>query len=551
MFFIDKTKLSSSFFLAMLLCAGACAANPVAVPQDLQTGWNAITEASLRSDEAFLTSDALQGRLSLTAGDKKSIDWIAGQFKQAGLKPANGGSYLQAVPLIEFTPDHENNYVALERAGKVSRWKEPDVYTQFFRNVDLSSGVVFAGYGITAPELKYDDYQNIDVKGKIVLVFEHEPQEQNPSSVFNGIANTIYATTRIKVLNAQKHGAIAVLIAPEPNRKHPSNQERYMRIGGSVKRKPPLPSQVLAEDELQIPSAILSDKVAASIAGSLSLSQLQSAIDRDFKPQSRPIPDIRVTVHDSNISSHKGTTYNVVGLLEGSDPQLKDETIIISAHHDHDGRSGSQIWHGADDNASGTTGVVALAQAMAANAHAANGSKPKRSILFVVFAAEERGLLGAFYMAAHPLRPLATTRAMINFDMIGRNETKSAQTDGLIDIPSDTSNRLNLIGSHYSPDYDKTVAEQNRVVGLDLDHRFDSDYALNIFFRSDQFPFVLNHIPAFWWFTGFHPDYHHVTDTAEKINYMKMQKILRLGYLSAFAFANADRTPQFVTNPGA
>jgi len=229
---------------------------------------------------------------------------------------------------------------------------------------------------------------------------------------------------------------------------------------------------------------------------------------------------------------------------------LKAETIIISAHHDHDGHSGRTIWHGADDNASGTAGVVEVARAMAANNLAADGLKLNRSVLFVVFAAEERGLLGAFYMAAHPLRALDTTRAMINFDMIGRNEKKSTQTTGLIDIPASTSNRLNLIGSHYSPDYHAVVLQQNKLVGLELDDRFDNEHALNVFFRSDQFPFVLKNIPAFWWFTGFHPDYHHESDTADRINYAKLQKILRLAYLSAYVFANENTVPAFITNPG-
>ena len=123
--------------------------------------------------------------------------------------------------------------------------------------------------------------------------------------------------------------------------------------------------------------------------------------------------------------------------------------------------SGNEVWHGADDNGSGTVGVVELAHAFAANP-----AQPRRSILFVVFAAEERGLLGSFYMAAHPLRPLDTTRAMINFDMIGRNETPSEQTNGLIDIPADTTNRLNLIGGTYSPEYHRAVEQENAHVGL-------------------------------------------------------------------------------------
>jgi Zn-dependent M28 family amino/carboxypeptidase len=152
-------------------------------------------------------------------------------------------------------------------------------------------------------------------------------------------------------------------------------------------------------------------------------------------------------------------------------------------------------------------------------------------------------------MAAHPLRPLETTKLMINFDMIGRNETESVQTKGLIDVPADTTNRLNLIGGTYSPQYRKTIAEENKYVGLQLDDRFDHESALNVFFRSDQFPFVLKNIPSIWWFTGFHPDYHHTTDTADKINYPKMVKILRLAYLTAFDIGNEAHTPAFVPDP--
>jgi Zn-dependent M28 family amino/carboxypeptidase len=138
---------------------------------------------------------------------------------------------------------------------------------------------------------------------------------------------------------------------------------------------------------------------------------------------------------------------------------------------------------------------------------------------------------------------------MINFDMIGRNETASPQTDGLIEIPADTTNRLNLIGELYSPDYDRVVHEENRRVGLVLDDRFDHESALNVFFRSDQFPYVLHDIPAFWFFTGFHPDYHHTSDTADKINYRKMARILELSYLTAWRFAEDASVPRFVANP--
>ncbi len=543
--------------------------NDALVPAAELTGFRTMQQDVLRRDLTYISSDELEGRLSLTPGDEKAIAWIAGQFASAGLEPivkdgSGKMSYLQPIRLVEFRPDRAASSIALVRAGKTTVWHAPEAFGSYKHALDVTAPVVFAGFGITAPELGYDDYAAVDAKGKIVLIFDHEPQEDDPHSIFNGTGNTRYATTRVKVLNAEAHGAVAVMIVAEPNRKHLTNAERSARIGSSIVRPIPLAIQAIQDDEIHIPSAVVVDAVAQELfatSGS-TLSAAQSAIDRDLKPQSRALPDTVLTLHLRNTSERTGVTNNVVGLLPGSDPSLVPETILVTAHHDHDGMAACadpahppastppdphpcpQIWRGADDNGSGTVGVVALAHAFAANP-----AKPKRSILFVVFASEERGLLGAYWMAAHPLRPLATTRAQINFDMIGRDEAPSPQTDGLIEIPKDTTNRLNLIGALYSPDYDKTVKEENKAVGLVLDDRFDHESALNVFFRSDQFPFVLHNIPAFWWFTGFHPDYHHTTDTVDKIDFPKMQKILQLAYLTGWRFATEANPPRFVPNP--
>jgi hypothetical protein len=423
--------------------------------------------------------------------------------------------------------------------------------------VDVSGGLVYAGYGITAPELGYDDYAKVDVRGKIVLVMEHEPQEDDARSIFNGTGNTRYATSRVKLLNAQRHGAVAVLLMPEPNAKHVSAAKRQANVlvGVTAKRLTPIPLQAIAEDEVKIPlMSVTLDVVGEMLGGSgVTAKELQTGIDRDLVARSRVVEGVELHVETRNVSTRRAKTYNVVGLLPGSDAGLSAETLIVSGHHDHNGASeveekdGTQhgeVWHGADDNGSGTVGVVELAHAFAVNP-----VKPKRSILLAVFASEERGLLGSYYLAMHPLRPLKTTRAMVNFDMIGRDEKPSPQTDGVIEIPADTSNRLNLVGTLYSPDFLKTVEREDERVGLVLDDRFERDTALGIFFRSDQFPFVLHDIPALWFFTGFHPDYHHVTDTVDRIDFAKMTKIVRLSYLTLFDLGDAAMGPRFVANP--
>jgi Zn-dependent M28 family amino/carboxypeptidase len=555
--------------LTALAVAAAGAQN--GIPAKQLPGFQAIQESHLRRDLGYISSDELGGRMSLQPGDELATQWVADQFAKAGLQPPVKGKdgkagYLQPITLVEYRPDREASSITLTRSGKTTVWRAPEVSGAYKHAVDLTAPVVFAGFGITAPELGYDDYATVDARGKIVLMFDHEPQEDDPHSVFNGTGNTRYATARVKVMNAQAHGAAAVVIVAEPNRKHLTGAERIVRIGSSAVRPIPLPLQAIEQDEVHIPYAIVLDAVSTELFATAGVtpSAAQTAIDRDLKPQSRVLPDTSLSFHFRNSSERIGVSNNVAGLLPGSDSRLAPETILITAHHDHDGMAACadpqhppvsvppdphpcpQIWHGADDNGSGTVGVVELARAFAANP-----AKPKRSVLFVVFASEERGLLGAYWMAAHPLRPLETTRAQINFDMIGRDETASPQTDGLIKIPADTTNRLNLIGALYSPDYDRTVKQENKAVGLTLDDRFDHESALNVFFRSDQFPFVLHNIPALWWFTGFHPDYHHTTDTVDRIDFPKMRKILQLAYLSAWEFASEPTPPRFVANPSA
>jgi len=510
----------------------------------LDAGLDTIQAAKLKADLTFLSSDALEGRMSLERGDEAAIQWIASEFSKAGLKPLIGDSFLQPVPLIEYKMDRENTFASLRIHGAEQVFHAPDATANYPNDGVYKGHVVFAGFGITAPELHYDDYAGIDARGKIVLVFNHEPQEDDENSIFNGKGNTRYANARAKMMIAQRHGAVALLVAPDPN--HKAEQQRGpldtpQQGRGAVPRTPRPTQAVDGEDSIPVfnVSARISEQLLA--ATGKKPSELQSAIDATLKPVSAALGDAEAELHVATSQRKRQASYNVIGMVEGSDARLKNETILFSGHHDHDGLAVTgAIYHGADDNGSGTVGVVALAHAFAANP-----AKPKRSLVFAVFAAEERGLLGAYYYAAHAPRPLSTTRAQINFDMIGRDEKDSAQTHGLIDIAADTSNEVNIIGTKYSPDYRAEVERANEHVGLHLNYKWDQDTVLNVLFRSDQYPMLLHDIPAMWWFTGFHPDYHQVTDTVEKINFPKMEKILKLAYISGFDFADAANPPKF------
>src|SRR3984885_14115136 len=302
--------------------AVATAAAQTGVPAPRLPGFQAIQQSDLRRDLTYISSDELGGRLSLQPGDELATNWIAGQFAKAGLQPpvkdgAGKPAYLQPFTLIEYRPDRNASSITLIRAGKTTVWHAPDMLGAYKHAVDLTAPVVFSGYGITAPELGYDDYSTIDARGKIVLIFDHEPQEDDPRSIFNGTGNTRYATARVKVMNAQAHGAVAVVMVAEPNRKHLTTAERVARIGSSAVRPVPLPLQAIRDDDVHIPSATVVDAVAAQLFATTgsTLSTAQTAIDRDLKPQSRPLSDTSLTLHFRNSSERTGVTNNVAGVL--------------------------------------------------------------------------------------------------------------------------------------------------------------------------------------------------------------------------------------------
>src|SRR5262245_53066005 len=268
------------YTMSLPLLIAIVALSQSAVDPKIATGFNAIRERNLRADLTFLASDALEGRMSLQRGSEVAIDFIAAEFAKAGLKPLSGDSYLQPVELIEYRADARAMGLKLMRGGNEQSYESPkDFIGSFPVEMTVSAPVVFAGYGVTAPEFGYDDYKELDAKGKIVLVFDHEPQENDPRSVFNGLGNTRHANSRLKVLNAQRHGAVGVLLVSEPNRKHPSNQERLARIPRTART--PLPLQALAESETKIPLLTVSDALAGRLLEPTGKkpAELQSAID--------------------------------------------------------------------------------------------------------------------------------------------------------------------------------------------------------------------------------------------------------------------------------
>jgi len=287
----------------------------------------------------------------------------------------------------------------------------------------------------------------------------------------------------------------------------------------------------------RIPVVLLSEEAARRLAPSLR--DMQRRIDETLQPQSLDLGK-RVSLA-VDVQRVPFSTQNVVGLIEGRDPRLRREVIIVGAHYDHDGEYDGQIWPGADDNASGTSGVLELAESFG------NGAMvPARSILLCAFAGEEKGELGSQHYADHPLIPIDRTVAMLQMDMIGRNEEHGA--DRLLGRERETSaqnaNSVNLIGSMFSADLKRTMEVANRQIGLDLKFRYD-DTPENLLRRSDQWAFLQKGIPALFIHTGEHPDYHRPGDTADKLNYPKMERVVRLVYTAVEAIGNAPARPAY------
>lgn len=525
----------------------------LAVPLSGQTaapGREAIRQAALRADLFFLAGDALRGRLTDTVENVAAGDYIRSRFERAGLKPAApGGSYDHRYLLMTATLGDQNR---LEVAGPDGAARRLDHGQEFYPQRFSASGtvtapVVFAGFGITAPRWSYDDYAG-DVAGRIVLVLDHEPGERDPKSPFEGVVTAEPAAPWRKALAAQARGAVGILyVADVHNHPEPVNLEQAARTVWPA-TPPHLKTYTLATwaDRLRIPAAQISPALAeALVAGTgKPLVELARAAETARGTAPVPLPGARITLTTS-VHRHTVPDRNVVGLVEGSDPVLKDEWVLVTAHFDHDGADGPRIMNGADDNGSGTVALMAIADAYAEALKA--GQRPKRSVLFAAWNSEERGLLGAWAFTEAPLVPLSKIVAVLNMDMIGRNEEVQAgggpRFNGLeVQTAESNANTLNVMGFSRAPDVAAAMDAANAGIGLTLLKRYDNNTS-NLVRRSDQWPFLQNGVPALGFMTGLHPDYHTVYDRPEKINYPKMEKIARLVHQASWTLANAATRP--------
>jgi hypothetical protein len=495
-----------------------------------------VNPERMRADLEFLCSPPIEGRASLSRGADASAWFLAAEMRKIGLQPAVGTGFLQRFDVVPLRLDRERSSIQVLRSGAEQSFPAGSVFfPEPGRPIDLTLQVVFAGYGITAPEFGYDDYAGLDVRGKAVLVFDHEPQEDNPTSVFHGVGFTLHANTWTKTRNAERHGAAAVLVATEPINNHRSAARPPARANA--------PQQALARSELRVPRFGVSTDVADALLQPTGRTpaEWQARIDRVPSPSSRVLEGVRVRLRAANQEAAPQASWNVAGLRTGTDPTLRDETILVTAHYDHLGVQNEKLYPGANDNASGVAAMLEVARLVAQLPLA-------RSVLFVAFGSEEQLMLGSYHYVAHPLRPLGTTIAALNLDMIGRNEEHTAESLGAYGLTAARTDQLNLVGAVFSPELEAVLASQAPAAGLALSTKFDRDSSMRALFRCDHLPFLQKGIPAVWLFGGFHPGYHEPADTIDRLDFDKLARVVRLTVGAVRALGAPGTAPRFGTS---
>jgi hypothetical protein len=460
----------------------------------------------------ILSAPDMEGRASGTPGAARAAAHIAEEFRRAGLAPAgDAGGFLQAFTVPTGIRLGPTNTLAV-RAPSARALALGTDFTPLSVSADgaIEGDVAFAGYGITAPDLGYDDYAGIDVRDKVVLVLTREPRPDDPASPFRRPDAYHYSERSHKIINARQHGARAILLAA-----HPSASDALPALRGISQ-----PWGILAAHV----SRTVADSLAA--ASGATLADLARAIDGARAPRSRPLTGARVALAVSLIRE-RGSTGNVVGILRGTDAALAGEAIVVGAHYDHLGHGGEGslapekvgvVHPGADDNASGTAVVMGLARRLAAA-----GGLP-RTIVFIAFGGEEMGLLGSAHYVKHPAVPLEKTALMLNFDMVGRMRDSRMYAGG---VDSGTGLRDVVTGAA-------------RDLGLKVEARGDP------FAPSDHVAFYNAGRPVLFFFTGAHPDYHRPSDTWEKVDAQGLTVVTELAARIATAVAREPAAPRYV-----
>lgn len=476
-----------------------------------------ITASEIQDHINYLASDSLEGRFTGSKGGEMAAEYIEADFKSTGLQPLFNGSFRQNFPFVAGIKLTDNNKFLLTINGEELNPKIEDEYipAPFSGNVDYHGEIVFAGYGISAPDLKYDDYKDVDVKGKAVVIMRYNPEGANPHSEFGK-----FSAYRYKVNIAKEKGASAVIFVSGYIPKDDEDKLMKLRYDGA--------GPVTDIGVIQV-KRVFADKLFK--AEGLDFKSVQEKIDSLKTPDSFTFKNSKVVI-STGVEEITKTADNIGGYLEGNDPQLKNEYIVIGAHYDHLGwgETGSlytgsvpQIHNGADDNASGTAGVMELAEKFASQK-----DQLKRSIIFLCFSGEELGLIGSSYFTNNPSVPIDKIDAMVNLDMVGRLNPE---------------NQLTIYGTGTSTGFKDLLNTDNKDFNFKLTFN-DEGYG-----PSDQSSFYAKNIPVLFFFTGTHTDYHRPTDDADKINSKGEEEVIKYVYDVSDNIDESTAKPDYINVP--
>jgi aminopeptidase YwaD len=492
-----------SFLLSVTISAGLA-----------QSASPDITADDLRVHVRYLASDELEGRASGSAGNRKAAEYIAAELNRYGVKPAGtDGGYVQPFSFVSAVKLGSGNALTIERSNQPAQVLQPDVDFRplgFSSSATITGQLVFAGYGISAPDKGYDDYRAIEANGKVVVILRYGPDGDSPRSEF-----VRYTSLREKARMARDKGAAGILLVTGPMN---DSEDDLLKLAFD---------QVAGNSGIPIVTVKRSFISPLLTSGGRDLRTLQDSIKASRAPQSFPIEGAGVSL-TTDVQTVTAKTANIIGVLEGNDDALKGEVLVLGAHMDHLGYGGPNsgstrpdtiaIHNGADDNASGTAALLELAQKFGTTKN-----QLKRTIVFTFFSAEELGTLGSVYYVNHPSFPLTQTVAMLNMDMVGRLENRSLTVGG-----SGTSPAWNALLSKYNADSSFTLT-------LEPDGFGPSDHA----------SFYGKNIPVLFFFTGTHADYHKPSDDWNRINYSGEEKITRYIYSVARDVAGQTERPLY------
>lgn len=482
-----RVLLSCSFAFAALV-ALACMAPPATESDSMKTALNAITADGIMEHTKVLASDEYEGRGPGTPGEDLTVKYLTEQFQKVGTKPGNpNGTFVQKVPLVGFTGEPTASFNA---GGKPISLEFPKDYVAVSRRFVPESKVensemVFVGYGVVAPEYGWDDYKGLDVRGKTIVMLINDPAVPDASDaakldekMFKGKAMTYYGRWTYKYEIASEKGAAAAIIIHETG---PAGYPFEVVSGSWSRENFDIQTPDKNMNRVAVESWITTDKAKELFAatGQDFDALKKAAVTKEFKP----VPLNATANFTVKNTIREIESNNVLAKVEGSDPALKNEYVIYTAHWDHLGKDpklqGDQIFNGALDNASGTAALLEIAEAFAKMKPA-----PKRSIIFLAVTAEEKGLLGAKYYAQNPLYPLNKTLANINMD--GVNQW--GRTKDITMVGDDNSTLIDLLRD--------VAKEQGRVVNP------DPESEKGFYYRSDHFEFAKVGVPALYADTG-------------------------------------------------